>query len=183
MKERHVLFVKDVKTVREDVNRKLEDLKVNVAKGINELNITYSSLLSKVDIIVEALTKVVQWYQSLLPKFDGKATVGLNNCGKIDTLLRELNELISKYSSFSLLTPEFLTQKFCVFETTIQQDLAPLSHLISLLLTNTPHVVIGVHGGERRLFGKGEGAHGKTDEEVKVVVMVFTTHNCDNRQN
>ncbi|CAI9261764.1 unnamed protein product [Lactuca saligna] len=34
-KERHVLFVKDVKTIREDVNRKLEELKFDVAKEIN----------------------------------------------------------------------------------------------------------------------------------------------------
>ena len=64
-KERHVLFVKDVKTVHEDVNHKVEELWADMEE-IKDLTDNYSSLLTKVDIIVEAVTKVVQWYNSML---------------------------------------------------------------------------------------------------------------------
>lgn len=94
----------------------------------------------------------------------------------ITQLLGELKEMVSKSGSSSLITPEFLTQKFCLFETTLQKELAPLSQLISLLPTNAPPVVTWVQGGERRPVSKGEGASGRTKEEVKVVGKVFASH-------
>ncbi|CAI9270782.1 unnamed protein product [Lactuca saligna] len=62
LKERHGLFIQDVKTIREGVNSKLEEFKVDVAKEIKELNTIYSSLLSNVDIVAGAVTQVVEWY-------------------------------------------------------------------------------------------------------------------------
>ncbi|CAI9300263.1 unnamed protein product [Lactuca saligna] len=116
-KEQHVLFVKDVQTVREDVNRKLEELKVDMEKEINELSTNYYSLLSKVDIVAADVTKVVECYQSLIPKIEDKAVGDNTSFGKLDAMLSELKEMVSKYGSSSLLTLEFLTQKFCLFET------------------------------------------------------------------
>ena len=116
-KKRHVLFVQDVKTVQEDVNRKLEELKVDMEKEINELSTNYCSLLSKVDIVAAVVTKVVECYQSLIPKIDDKATGDITCFGKLDAMLSELKEMVSKSGSSSLLTPEFLTQKFRLFET------------------------------------------------------------------
>ena len=69
-KERHVLFVQDVKTVCEDVNRKLEEMKVNVSTELSDLDNKYSSILEKVDIIAAEVTKFVQTHQSLVRKFD-----------------------------------------------------------------------------------------------------------------
>lgn len=66
-KERHVLFVKDVKTMREDVNRKIKELKVEVSKEIHELSTIYSSLHSKVDTIDGVVTKIDECYQTLIP--------------------------------------------------------------------------------------------------------------------
>ena len=43
-KERHVLFVQDVKKVREDVNLKLEELKKEVSHEIDNMNSQYNSI-------------------------------------------------------------------------------------------------------------------------------------------
>ncbi|CAI9294195.1 unnamed protein product [Lactuca saligna] len=59
-KEIHVLFVPDVKTTCENVNLKIEELGVDMAKEILALGHNYSSLHSKVDIIVDVVTKVVE---------------------------------------------------------------------------------------------------------------------------
>lgn len=61
-----MLFVQDVKTVRENVNLKTEELRADMAKEIAALDHIYSSLHKKVDIIVDAITKVVEWYNYLL---------------------------------------------------------------------------------------------------------------------
>lgn len=111
-KERHVLFVQDLKTVREDVNRKLEELKVDMAKEIHELSTNYSSLLSKVDIVAGAVTKIVECYQTLVPKIEDKVVGDATSFGNLDVMLGELKELVLKSGSSSLLTPKILTQKF-----------------------------------------------------------------------
>ncbi|CAI9283082.1 unnamed protein product [Lactuca saligna] len=108
-RKRHVLFVQDVKNVLEDVNRKIKELHSNVAKELQEVINNYSSVLEKVDIIAEAVTKIAQCYYSMLPKMDAQAEYELKQCGKIDLLLVELKAMVSKSSSPSLFTPEFLT--------------------------------------------------------------------------
>lgn len=86
-RERHVLFVNDVKTVRENVNLKNEELREEMAKKIVALNHNYSSLHTKIDIIVFAVTKFVEWYNSLLPKVDKMATDEIISFGNIEKVL------------------------------------------------------------------------------------------------
>ena len=59
-KEHHVVFVQDVKTVRENVNHKIEELKVDVSKELREFDNKYSSPLEKVDIIADVVTTFVK---------------------------------------------------------------------------------------------------------------------------
>lgn len=60
MKERHVLFIQAVKTIWEDVNRKVKELREDMEKDIHALNKNYSSLLSMVDIFAGDVTKIVE---------------------------------------------------------------------------------------------------------------------------
>lgn len=107
------MFIKDLKTVRENVNLKIEELKVDMVKEIAALDHNYSSLHKKVDIIFNDVTKVVEWYTSLLPNVKKKVEVDVQSFGKINKTLDELKELISKSgsSSSSLLTPEIHSEK------------------------------------------------------------------------
>ena len=89
-KEIHFLFVKDVKTICENINLKTEECRTDMAKEIAALDHNYSSLHSKVKKIVDAVTNVVEWYNSLLPKVDKKAEVDVRSFGKIKETLNNL---------------------------------------------------------------------------------------------
>lgn len=60
VKERHILFIQDVKKVCEDVNLKIEELRVDMAKEVAALTHDYSSLHTKLDIISDVFTNVVK---------------------------------------------------------------------------------------------------------------------------
>lgn len=106
-RERHVLFVQDLKKVREDINMKIEELCEDMAKEIAALEHNYSSLHKKVDIIVDVVTNYVTLYESLLLKVDKKVEANVKSFGNIDNLLVELKGLVLKSSfvSYSLITP------------------------------------------------------------------------------
>ncbi|CAI9263343.1 unnamed protein product [Lactuca saligna] len=149
-----------------------------MAKEVVELNHNYYSLRTKVDIIVDAVTKVIECYTSLAPKIEKKAEVDVQAFEKMDKLLTDLKDLVSKSSSSSLLTPEFLTQKFRLLESSIHNELAPIAKLANLMPTDAPPVSTEVQEGERKSVGmssrtvKGEGASGKTEGDAKVVGIV-----------
>ncbi|CAI9296860.1 unnamed protein product [Lactuca saligna] len=95
---------------------------------------------------------------------------------KLNSLLQIQADRGRKHSpgSSPLITKEYLSQKFLLFEANLNKQLAPLSQLASILPKNSPPVVTGVQGGERTSVG--EGASGKSGEEAKVVGKVFTTN-------
>ncbi|CAI9299024.1 unnamed protein product [Lactuca saligna] len=119
--------ISDVKTIREDVNRNLDEVKVNVTK---ELRTNYSSLQEKVDTITVVVTK-------------------------LGVLLGEIKKLVLKPAQTSFLTPEFLTQKIQILDQAIQKAVAPISNFANLLPTGAPPVAIGVQRGENeKIFSK-----------------------------
>lgn len=81
--ERHILYVQDVNKVREDVNLKIEELQVDMANEVVDLSHDYSTLHTKVDIIADAITNVVKWYQYLIPKIDKNAELDVQSFGKL----------------------------------------------------------------------------------------------------
>ncbi|CAI9279239.1 unnamed protein product [Lactuca saligna] len=81
VKERYVLYVQDVKTIREDVNLKLQELRQDMAKEISILTHNYSTIHMKVDIIADVVTKAIEWYNSFTPKFEKKVEVDATNFG------------------------------------------------------------------------------------------------------
>lgn len=58
-KERHVLFVQDVKKVREDVNFKIHELKNEIAKELKDIHSQHLEVLKQVDVVATELNKVV----------------------------------------------------------------------------------------------------------------------------
>lgn len=69
-KEKHILLVEAIKRVQEVVNLKLEEICFEMAKEVVKLDNDYSTLNMKVDIVVAAITKLVELYKSLLTKID-----------------------------------------------------------------------------------------------------------------
>ncbi|CAI9287037.1 unnamed protein product [Lactuca saligna] len=117
-KERHVLLIQDVKKVRKDVNLKIQELREDMGKEVATLNHNYSSLHQKVDIIVGVVTNFVTLYQDLVPKFDKMDDVDI--------------------------TPELLSKKFTLLESTTQKELAPLVKSLNMMPTDTPPISTGV---------------------------------------
>lgn len=152
--ECHVLFVQEVKTVCANVNLNIEELCNDMAKEVADLTHNYSSLHTKVDINVDAVTKVIEWYISLAPKIKKKAEVDVQSFKKLDKLLGDLKDLVSKSgsSSSSLLTLEFLTHKFRLLESTIHNELAPLAKLVKLMPTDAPPVHTRVQGEKGKML-------------------------------
>lgn len=85
-KERHLLFVQAIKKVQEDVNLKIEELRQEMMKEIAKADQNYYNLHTKVDIITDAVTKLVEYHTSL----NSKEFVHLQS------VLAEVKEMISK---------------------------------------------------------------------------------------
>lgn len=145
-KERHILFIQDVKKVCEDVNFKLQELREDMGLEIAVLQQDYSSLHQKVDLIADVVTKFVKLYEALNTKVDKMASDDVHSFSNINQLLVELKGLALKTSllSSSLITLELLFEMFLFLESTIQKELDPLSKLLTIMPTHVPPVFIGV---------------------------------------
>ena len=150
-KEHHVLFVQDVMKVCEDVNQKIEEIKVDVSKEMNTLTTNYSLILSKVYIIAGAITNFIQTFQSTIPSIEAKDKEDRAQFGQLKVLLGELKEVVSNPAPQSFLTPEFLTQKLHGLDQAIQKAVAPITKFANMLPTGAPPVVTGVQGGEKKV--------------------------------
>ncbi|CAI9284142.1 unnamed protein product [Lactuca saligna] len=151
-------------------------------KDIATLDHNYSTIHNKVDIIVGAMAKAVELYTSLGVKLDLKAEVDANSFGSVEKLLKELKDLLLKcdFSKSSVVSSESFTKIFCMLESTIQKELAPLAKIVNFMPTNAPSVSTGVQGGERINVGsgsgnKGEARSGGVNGDAKVVGRVLNT--------
>ncbi|CAI9266760.1 unnamed protein product [Lactuca saligna] len=111
-----------------------------MGKEVSKLDHNYSSLNTKVDIIVAVVTKVVESYTSLLPKVDKKSESDTQSFAKLEELLGNLTELVSKLGCFSrsLITLESLSQNILSLESTLTTELALLMKLVHLMPTDAP---------------------------------------------
>lgn len=153
-----------------------------MANEIATLGHNYSSLHKKVDIIVDAITKVVEWYHSLIPHVEKMAEDEVNSFGSIKKVLVELKALVLKFGFVSslLITPELLSEKFQLLESTIQKELAPLAEPINLMPTNAPPVNTWMKGGDMGgvgiglKFGTRGSGSSRIDDDAKVAKVLTT---------
>ncbi|CAI9280545.1 unnamed protein product [Lactuca saligna] len=110
VKEDIFLYVETTKQAREDVNLKLEELRVDMAKEVDAISHDFSTLHTKVDIIAAVMTNVVKWYQSLLPKVNKIAELNTQSFSKVEDSLINHKDLVLKIgSSSSQITPHSLS--------------------------------------------------------------------------
>lgn len=119
-KERHILFIQDVKKVREDVNIKIQEPQEDMCKEIDLVQQDYASSNQKIDIIADAVTEFVKLYEVLGLKVEQMSKDEVHSISEINKLT-ESKELVLKSGSYSLITREFLSLKFRLFETVIQK--------------------------------------------------------------
>lgn len=95
-KERHILVVEEVKNVEESVNLKVEALKSKMSKEVAKIKQNYLSLHSKLDIIIDAIKKLMEYYTSFSTKLDAKTETYLKVFAKMEDFLGSLKESMSK---------------------------------------------------------------------------------------
>ncbi|CAI9285071.1 unnamed protein product [Lactuca saligna] len=173
-KERHTLFVLDVKKVREDVNFKLQELREEMTKEVTVVQKDYASLHQKFDIIANVVTKFVPLYEAMTPQLSNLSTQETKNLTELSSQLTELKGLIMKSRSSSFITPKFFSQKFTHFEAILQKQLAHLSKISTLLPMDAPPVFTGVQGGERKV-GSAKAGGEALHEDAKVVGKVYSS--------
>lgn len=81
-------------------------------REITKVEQDYAALNQKIDIICDAVTKFVKLYERLSSQLTQLSTMESKNFGELFSLLKELKDLSIKPIYSSLITPEFLSQKF-----------------------------------------------------------------------
>lgn len=69
-RERHILFIQDVKKVREDVNLKIQELRDDMVKEVEVVHHDYAYLHQKVDLLADVVKKFDKLYEDLNPKVE-----------------------------------------------------------------------------------------------------------------
>ncbi|KAL7610158.1 hypothetical protein Lser_V15G11463 [Lactuca serriola] len=169
-KEHHVLFVQEVKKVREDVNMQIRELREEMTKEVKNIHQGFESAHQKIDIICDAVVQCVKMFEQLNPQMVSLSANEVQHFGELVNLLKELKEISSKSSS-SIISQEFLSQKFLNFEAILQKHLTSLLRISSLLpnVSDAPPTVTRVQGGEKSVQAKA-GEHGMKTEDSKAPV-------------
>ncbi|KAL7602722.1 hypothetical protein Lser_V15G16687 [Lactuca serriola] len=165
-KERHLLFIQDVKKVREDVNFKIQELKSDLAKDLQAVNTRQEDLHKQVVEILSQLHKL-----NNIPVADDQKVATMEKFDLLIKLVTELKSAVSQSSTSQILTPKFLSLKINTLEQAIQKALAPISNFSSLLPKGAPPVISGAQGGEK---SRSKEADAKTVGKVISTQLVAT---------
>ncbi|CAI9286170.1 unnamed protein product [Lactuca saligna] len=113
-KEIHILFLEEVKKVKDDVNIKVEVIQIVMSKEIVKLSQNYSDLHTKVDVIVGAVMKEREYFTSFSTWVDTKHDSDSNMFAKMEELLGSVKESFSKLnvSLSSSVSQESLSKMF-----------------------------------------------------------------------
>ncbi|XP_023735583.2 uncharacterized protein LOC111883500 [Lactuca sativa] len=160
-KECHILFVQDVKKVREDVNFKIHELKSELAKDLQDIHTKHADVQKQ---IVEVSSKLQKFIN--VPVLEAHKEETKEKFDQLTKLVTELKTTVSHSSSTQILTPKFLSLKITTLEQAIQKALAPLTNFTSLLPKSAAPVFTGVQGGEKSR---------SKEEEAKTVGKVIST--------
>ncbi|CAI9283581.1 unnamed protein product [Lactuca saligna] len=114
-KERHVLFVQEVKKVREDVNMQIHELRETMTKEVQHIQQGYESAHQKIDIICDAVVQCVKMFEQVNPQMISLSAKEEQHFAELVKLMKELQEISSKVSS-PIISQEFLCQNFIHFE-------------------------------------------------------------------
>lgn len=146
-KERYLLFIEAVKRVHEDGNFKIEELHYETMNEVSKVDLNYSNIHTKVDVVADVVKKIVEFSNSLISKVDLKSKFDSKGFAKLEELLWNVKEQISKInvSPSSSVAQEALSNMFSSLESKLRDDLTPLIKFINLMPSNAPPV-LGARG-------------------------------------
>ncbi|CAI9259277.1 unnamed protein product [Lactuca saligna] len=127
---------------KENLNFKVEDLRNEMTKEVVKLDQNYSNIHTKIDIIADVVTKVFDFYNSLVTKVELKSAYHSKVFAKLEELLGSLKESLSRIivSPSSSISQESLSTLFSSLENNLKVEIAPLLRMVNLMPTNAPHV-------------------------------------------
>ncbi|CAI9272298.1 unnamed protein product [Lactuca saligna] len=127
------------------------ELRSKMTKEVDKVDQNYFNLYTKIDIVVDVVMKIVEFCNSLLTKFNLKSESDSKHFVKLEELLRNVKELISKLvvSASSLVSQESFSQMFSLLESNLRVDLAPLLKLVNFMPSDAPLIKIGVQEREK----------------------------------
>ncbi|CAI9286228.1 unnamed protein product [Lactuca saligna] len=94
-KEHHLLFIEEVKKVQESVNLNVKALKFEMSKEVAKIEHNHSILHDKIDVVVDAIKKLVEHYISFTSKFHVNIDVDSKMLSSLETNLKaELSPIL-----------------------------------------------------------------------------------------
>ncbi|CAI9279301.1 unnamed protein product [Lactuca saligna] len=152
-----------------------------MTKEVANVDQNYSNLHTKVDIVADVVTTIVEFYNLLINKVDLKFESESKHFVKLEEILGNVKELISKLdvSPSSLVSQESLSQMFSSLESNMKANLAPLMKFVNLMPFDVSPIKTGLQGGEKVgdssvLKGVDIGSS-KDHSQGKVVGKVMST--------
>ncbi|CAI9277718.1 unnamed protein product [Lactuca saligna] len=126
-------------------------------KEVQTLNQGYDSAHQKIDIICDAVVQCVKRFEPLKSQMTSLSATEVQHFGELLNLMKELKDISSKSSS-SIISQEYLSQKFLHFEAILQKYLTPLLRISSLLPSVCPTCYHRGARGRKDCSSKGWGA-------------------------
>ncbi|CAI9261973.1 unnamed protein product [Lactuca saligna] len=107
--------------------------------------------IEEVDIIVDAIIRIVELFSLLITKIDSKTEFDTKVFSKLEEFLGSWKESLSKLhvSPPSSISQESLSKMLSTLENNLKVELAPVLQLVKLMATDAPFVKIWVQGGEK----------------------------------
>lgn len=141
-KERHILFVEEVKDVEEFVKLKVVELKYEMSKVVAKLELNYQNLHSKMDVIVDAIKKLVEYNSLFSTTLEAKTTSDQKVFYKLEEFQGSLKESLSKLdlSQQSTVSQDSISKMNDSLESNLKVELGPLLQLVNLMPINVPPV-------------------------------------------
>ncbi|CAI9260552.1 unnamed protein product [Lactuca saligna] len=127
-KERHVIFVEKVTKVEASVNLKMEELTSEMSKAVVKIEQNYLRLHSKVDVLVDAIKKPVEYHTLFSTKVEAKTETNSKVFEKLEEFLGSLTESLSKLvlSQQSTISQDSILKMISSLESNLKEDLSPL---------------------------------------------------------
>lgn len=131
----------------------MAELKSEMSKEVAKLDEYYSTLRSDVDVIIDAVKKVVMYFTSLSTIVDSKPESDSKVFAKLEAFLLSLTKIVSKldFSPNSSVSQESLFQLFSYLETSLKAKLTPLLKFLNLMPTDSPPIKTCMQGVEKEV--------------------------------
>lgn len=124
--------MEQVKKMKESVDLKVVELKSEIAKEVEKVDKNYDVLHSKVDVIADAIAKLVDFNTNYSTKLEAKSVKDSYVFAKLEEFLSSIKETILKVdlSNQSSISQESISQLVSTIEINTKAELAPILELV-----------------------------------------------------